>query len=480
MAKSIKRNYIYNLSYQILILLTPLITAPYIARVLGADGVGIVSYAESIVAYFTLFGALGISTYGQREISYVQDDAERRSQVFWNTKTLEWITSGAALIVYALFLSWKGMGGVYWVMALNIVSDLLDVTWLYQGLEEFGQIVLRNTIIRVVNIIWIFTMVRKPGDVVFYAISLAAGTVLTNLSLWFSLPKYVHRIPLKQIHPFTGFKTVIALFIPSIAISVYVVLDKTMLGAITGNAFESGYYQQASAISKMVMSVVTSLGTVMVPRIGFYFQKGETNKVKDLMYQGYQTIWMLGIPLCFGLIIVSRNFIPWFLGPGYEEVPRLLAILAFLILAIGINGMTGAQYLIPTKKENLYTASVISGAVINFTLNSILIPRYAAAGAAAASLAAECGVAIIQLIMVRKELSSAKIFKLSTHYLIAGIAMAIVLLLEDHAFSVGVLQTLAMVLSGMVIYFMVLILEKDDYFLANARTVLMKFHIPVK
>lgn len=147
-------------------------------------------------------------------------------------------------------------------------------------------------------------------------------------------------------------KIIISLFIPTIAIQIYTVLDKTMIGVITQDSFENGYYELAIKISKMVMAVVTALGTVMIPRIGYHFEQGETQRIRSLMYRGYRFVWFLGVPLCLGMIMVCGNFVPWFFGEGYEQVVPLLQILSFLILAIGINNVTGMQYMIPTKRQN--------------------------------------------------------------------------------------------------------------------------------
>ena len=158
--KSIKKNYIFNLSYQILLLITPLITTPYVSRILGADGIGTVSYAESIVSYFVLFATMGITTYGQREISYVQQSVEKRSAVFWNTKILEFVTSGIMLIVYLIFALFQKNALIYIILSCNIIAVFFDISWFFQGLEEFGKIVLRNVIFKFINIAYIFTVVR--------------------------------------------------------------------------------------------------------------------------------------------------------------------------------------------------------------------------------------------------------------------------------------------------------------------------------
>lgn len=469
--KSIRKNYLYNLSYQILLLFTPLITTPYISRVLGADGIGQVSYMESIATYFVLFATMGITTYGQREISYVQDNRYKRSIVFWNSKILEFVTSIIVGITYLILSVNQDNSTLFIIFSMNILAVFADVTWLFQGLEEFGKIVLRNIIFKFVNIIYIFMLVKDASDVGTYAFGLCFFTLISNISLWFYLPKYVDRIHLCKLNPFKELRTVVSLFIPTIAISIYTVLDKTMIGIITKNSFENGYYEQALKIAKMVLTVVTSLGTVMIPRIGFYFEKDENDEVKRLMYRGYRFVWFLGIPLCFGLIMVSSNFVPWFYGYGYDKVSALLKVLSFLILAIGINNVTGMQYLIPTKRQNLFTFTVIIGACVNFAMNYILIGYFQSIGAAIASVTAEAVIAIIQLVIVRNEISPFRVLKEGINYFIAGLFMVVALYFVGKMFAPAIVSTVILIFIGVVVYFSILITMKDEFLLSNIKKV---------
>lgn len=475
--KSIKKNYIFNTFYQILTMITPLITTPYVSRVLGADGVGTISYVESIVSYFALFAAMGISTYGQREISYVQDSLEKRSIVFWNTKIFTCITTGIIIILYVFFAYTSPQAVLYYIMIFNLLSIMFDVTWFFQGLEEFGKIVLRNLIFKVISIVYIFIFVKSADDILLYAFGNTFFTFISNLTLWGYLPKYVCKIEKKNIQPFKDFKVILALFVPTIAIQVYTVLDKTMIGIITNNAYENGYYEQALKISRMALMLVASLGTVMIPRIGYHYQNNNVEEVKRLMYRGYRFVWLLGIPLCFGLIMVSSNFVPWFFGEGYDKVIVLLQILSCLILAIGINNVTGIQYLIPTKRENIFSLTVIVGACFNFGLNIILIPRIQSMGAAIATVAAETLIAIVQIFIVRKELRPSRIIGESINYFIAGVVMVVLLYFEGKYLVPSFINTMIMIISGAICYFLCLFIMRDEFMVSNIRVVLQKLKI---
>lgn len=473
--KSIKKNYIYNVAYQILTVITPLITAPYLSRVLGPDGVGTISFAESIVSYFTLFATLGITSFGQREISYVQDDVQKRSVVFWNTKILGFCTSGIALLIYFAFSVMQGENSpIYLILSLNIVAVFFDITWFFQGVEEFGKIVLRNTIIKVANIAFIFILVKDKTDILTYVIGISSFTALGNISLWSYLPKYISRIKFSELRPFKTIKVVLSLFLPTIAVQIYTVLDKTMIGVITESSFENGYYEQAVKISRMLLSIVTALGPVVVPRIGYLFERKEYPEIQRIIYRSYRFAWFLGLPMCIGLMITADNFVPWFFGTGYERVIPLLRILSLLIIVIGINNVISVQYLVPTKRQNLLTMTLVIGAVTNFCLNAVLIRFFASIGAAIASVIAESVIAIVQLILMRKEISPIRVLKEGTLYYIASAVMTAVLIPMHRLLSPSPIHTLMLVIIGATVYFGTLLIEKDEFVITNLNSIMLK------
>ena len=474
MAKSIKRNYIYNLSYQILLMITPLLTTPYLSRILGPDGIGKVSFANSVVAYFSLFAVFGITLYGQRQISYVQNDKTQRSHVFWEIKIFEVASSLIVLIIYLLFSFSQADRLLYLVLAFNIAAITFDITWFFQGMEEFGKIVFRNFILKIFNIAFIFTFITSHEDFVLYAFGLAFFTFIGNVSLWVYLPNYVGKPNFKSIKVLQNIKIILSLFIPTIAIQIYTVMDKTMIGLITKDVFENGYYEQSITVTRMALMFVTSLGAVMIPRIGYHFGKGEMITVQTYMYRGFQFVWFLGIPLCFGLIGIASNFVPWFFGPSFLKVVPLLSILSFLILAIGINNVTGMQYLIPTGRQNTFTITVLIGAGVNFLLNCWLIYYYKSIGAAIASVIAETVITLVQLYIVRKELSVRNIFFSCRHYLFSGSVMFLLLQYLGKMLSPSIIHTFSMIICGTVTYVTCLLIMKDDFLIENSTKLLGK------
>ena len=466
--QSIKKNYIFNVAYQILVILTPLITAPYLSRVLQPDGIGTVSFAESVVSYFSLVAVMGISTYGQREISYVQNDIEKRSEVFWNTKILGFCTSGITIVLYIVFaFQQRSNSIIYLILTLNLLSVFFDITWFFQGMEDFVKTVIRNAVFKIAQIIYIFVFIKSREDITLYVFGLGLFSTFGNISLWAYLPQYIKRPSFSKLKPFKDIKAVLSLFVPAVATQIYNVLDKTMIGLITGNSAENGYYEQAMKISRMMLAIITALGTVMVPRIGYLFQNNKKDEIHSFMYRGFRFVWFLGVPMCLGIIATAGNFVPWFFGSGYRKVIPLLKILSLLILIIGFSNVVGSQYLIPTKRQNQFTISVMAGALVNVCLNMPMIYFFQSIGAAIASVAAESAVTLTMLFFVRKELSVRQVIKEGRNYFISGAVMAAALLPLPRLLSPSFMHTLAMIILGAGIYFVVLLIERDDFFISN-------------
>ena len=466
MGKSIKRNYVYNTVYNVLIVFTPLITAPYLSRVLQADGIGIVSFVGSIVAYFSLFSDLGTGSYGRREVSYVRDDMEKLNIIFWETQILRVIHTLIALTVYLVLVCFyaKSYRIIFFIYAIYIVNLACDVTWFLGGLEEFGKIVFRNIIIRIIDIAFLFIFVKSKSDLPIYAFGYAFFSIAGSLVMWKYLPAYIRKPKLKSLHPYRNIKTILSLFAPSIAIQVYTVLDKTMIGIFTEGTFENGYYEQALRISRIVLALVTSLAGVMTPRIGYLFGQNDKEHIRFYMYKSYQFVLFLGIALCFGLIGISDNLVPWFFGPGYDKVAGLLKISSFIIIVIGF-GTTNGQYLVPTKRQHLFTYSVITGAVVNFSMNIVLIRMYQSYGAIVASVVAEIAVTSVQFYVVRKELSVYRVIISGINYYIAGGIMLAVLLFMNTKFTPSPVHTFTMIFTGAAVYVLLLLILRDKFFL---------------
>lgn len=460
--KSLIKNYIYNLTYQILVLIIPLITTPYLSRVLGAENIGIYSYTLSIATYFVLFGSLGVAMYGQREIAYVQEKEYERSKVFWEILIMRFITMGISLLIFYITFASKGQYEIYYkILILELVANILDISWFFQGLEEFKKTVTRNMIVKIISVISIFLFVKNADDLIIYFIIYVLSNLLGNLSLWFYLPKYIKKISLKELNVIKHIKPTISLFIPQIAVQVYTVLDKTMIGYILNDMTEVGNYEQSQKIIKVALTIVTSLGTVVAPRIANTIANNKKEEVEKYLANSFQFVWFLGIPITFGIMAISNKFVPWFLGEGFEKSKILLIVGAPLIMAIGLNNVSGMQYLIPTKQQNIFTKSVIIGAIINFGINSIFIPIFKSTGAIVASVIAETTILIVQLIYIRKEIPLSIVYKNCPKYIVSGLIMFGITVLAGNFLKASLVTTIIQIIIGAISYFLTLIILKD-------------------
>lgn len=463
MDKKVIKNYLYNLGYQVLIILLPLVTTPYVSRVLGAKGIGTYGYTNSITQYFILFGCIGLNLYGQREIAYYQNDIQKRSKVFFELLLLRIITVSISIILYYFtFCQNPTYGYIFSIQIIDVVASMFDISWLYQGMEDFKKIVLRNTLVKICGLIIIFMFVKSSADLPIYVLSYSATLLLGNLSMWMYLPKFVKKVSLKYLNIQKHLRPTIVLFLPQIATSIYTMLDKTMIGALTNNTAEVGYYEQSQKIIRMAMTIATSLGTVMLPRVANLFKEGKLDEVKESMYISFQFISFLTFPLCFGLIGISKGFVPWFFGEGYGKVVYNLMVISPIIIIIGYSNVIGTQFLLPTGRQKEYTLSVCTGTVVNLCCNFLLIPMLLSYGAAIATVIAELSVTLVQVIATRRTFSYKHIFKLVYKYIVAAFLMLVVLLFLSNIMPVGILYTVIQMTAGCFVYFIVLIVLKDS------------------
>lgn len=445
-----------------LVIIAPLITAPYVARVLGVTGTSIANYVYSIVTYFVLFGTVGSTLFGQREIAYYQDDPVKRTSVFKEILVFRIITVAISTVIYFFTVTTGNYSVVSKLFMIELIATAFDISWFFQGMEDFKKIVIRNFIVKLIGIALIFLLVKSENDVNKYVLCLTLPTLVGNISLWAYLPKYLTKSTFSWKSLVGYIKPLLLLFIPQIAMEVYTVLDKTMLGALSVNIDSVGYYTYSQHIVKAILQLITSLGVVMLPAMANAVAKKDTEKISSMMKNSFRFVFVLGVPMMFGIAAVANNLVDWFYGEGYEPVGPLIMVISPIILLIGLSTVTGRQYLLPTKKQGMFTVSVSVGAAINFILNFLLIPKYNAIGASIATVIAEFFVSFTQLFFVRKELPLKKYFKENVKYILFGVLMF------AGAYSIGLfckgfLGTILQISIGVVIYAGLLLLSKDAF-----------------
>ena len=474
MNKTIAKNVIYNVIYQAVTLLMPIITVPYVSRVLGKEGIGIYGYTNSIVQYFIILGSLGLSLYANREIAYKRDNKKDMSNTFWSLFILNFITVGIALIVYTLIFCINNENAViYRIQILNIVAVMIDISWLYMGIEDFKKTVTRNLIVKIIGVSCVFLFVKSYDDLNLYITIYSLMTLLGNVVMWGYLPKIVYRINFSELKIFKHLLPTLKLFVPQIAIQVYAILDKTMLGKLADTG-EVGLYDQSQRIVQLVLGLVTSLGLVMLPRMSNTFAKGDNKKISEYLNNSLKGVAYISIPMAFGLASISKEFVPWFFGPGFDEVSYLMVSITPILFLIGMSNVLGMQYLMPTDQTKAFTASVTAGAITNVILNILLIPKYKALGACISTTFSEFNVTLIQYICVRKVIYKKEIFKSIIKYVFASILMFICVRGIGIFMGAKVITTVIQCIVGAGIYVIMLGIFRDETNKAVLKTVLTK------
>jgi O-antigen/teichoic acid export membrane protein len=455
------KNYLYNVGYQLLVLFAPLVTVPYVSRVLGAHGVGINSYTNSWVTFFLLLGQMGIALYGNREIAYNRNNKEARSRIFWEIEVLQFMTIMFAYILFVIFLYFfaHGYREFFLIQSLLIIAGGLDVSWYFMGMEDFKKTVLRNMIIKVLSIALIFTLVKTPDDLDIYILLLAMSQVVGNLTLWPYLKSSLQFIKIKTLKPSKHFYPSLLLFIPTITSQVYLVVNRIMLGRLA-DTVAVGQFDYADKIVKIVLAVVTATGSVMLPHIANKFANGDVRGIRQSLYNSFDFVTSMAVPMMFGLAAVSNKFAPWFLGSDFGATGKIIFIETPIIVFIAWSNVSGTQYLMPVNRVKEFTASVTIGAVVNVILNIFLIEAYGANGAALATTVSEFVVAATQIYFIRTTIRRRELFKNLWKYFLSGAIMSIVVYRFSSIMNMSIQNLVLQVIVGAMIYVAGLILTK--------------------
>ncbi|MBR2240737.1 MAG: flippase [Clostridia bacterium] len=468
---SIKTNLIYNMIYQVLMLLIPLITTPYISRVIGANGVGIYSYHNSIALYFSYFAMLGILNYGNRTIAKVRDDEDEKNKKFTSIYILQILTTIfilALYIIYSMFFV-NTDRTVSIIMTLYVSASLFDVSWLFFGLEEFKITSIRQIIIRIVTLILIFVFINQGTDLNKYVLIMSASNLFSALSLWLLTWK---RVKLKRVS-FNDvkkhFMPCLVLFIPIIATSIYRQMDKIMVGMFC-NMTEVGYYESAEKLITISLGIVAAFSAVIMPKISNLIENKKDKEAKDLFNISMKFAMFIGIAIAFGISSISNEFVPLFFGDGYTPSILLSIVLSISVPFISWACIVRTLYLIPHEKDKIYVKSIVLGAILNVVCNLIFIPRIGTMGAVVGTLVAESSVAIYQTIKSKKYLEIKKYIKDDVVFMLSGIIMSVAVRFIAKIFNDGTVKTLIIeILVGAIVYCLLtgiyFIINKDESFL---------------
>ena len=462
---SIKKNFMYNILYQMVSALVPIILTPYIARVLTANGVGINSYVTANVTYFQLFSFLGIAGYGQREIAIARNDKQQVSRIFWELQVFHFLCGAIVLIVYFAFVGIVPSEDirVYYILnSIIIVASILDISWLYQGFECFQSIAKKNVIAKGSIVFFSILLVKSEVDLWKYIVINALGLLFSSVFLWREIYQYV--LPLSQtkdLHIFRHTRPVLVFFIPTIAASVYSILDKSVINIVTHSNLENGYYENAYKILTILNVAVQNLSTVMAPRMSSIYGSGDDRKMKQYLNSALDGMLFLAMPLAFGMASIVPNFVPFFLGDGWGPVVPLLYVFMPLVVVLGFSVYLDGMYLVPSGRR-LESAKIICiGAVLNLVLNFVMVTYRGALGAAIATLITESVIAGLMVVLAWKIIDKKRILKSGSKYGLFGLAVFICSRGIARVFN-GRYTLFLQVAVGCIVYLLLLLITKDS------------------
>lgn len=466
---TVQKNFLYNVVYQILVVLLPLITAPYISRTLGATAVGIYSYTNSVAYYFLMAAMLGISNHGNRSVAAARDDQKKLNHVFSSIFSLQFLTFTVAIVGYVIYilLFCKDNKLIAALQIFYVLSGLFDVSWLFFGLEKFKLTVTRNVLIKLGTVLCMFIFVHTPDDLWKYTLIMSVGTLFSQIYLWAYVNKYVkfEKVRVKDI--FENLKPVLILFVPVLAYSIYKVMDKIMLGNMSTYA-EVGYYQNAEKIVNIPMGTITALGTVMLPRMSNIVAKGDSEKTEQYIRISIKLVTILCSAIAFGLMGISEVLAPVYLGEDFSACSSVIKLLSITVFFIAWANVVRTQYLIPCHYDRVYIFSTAVGALLNLLINYMLIPKLQSNGAAIGTIVAEFSVMFVQMFAVRKTLPVWKYIVQYTLVMFIGILMMFVVQNVGLIMGNTVLTLIVQVGVGGVIFCSLLLLyfviSKDELY----------------
>lgn len=465
--KSLKRNAFFNVLKTFMAIVFPLITFPYASRILLPEGLGKVTFANSIISYFAMIASLGIASYGIREGAKRRNDKKAFSQFFAEIFTINMIST--LISYFLLFLSINFIPKFYdyklllIVCSSSILFTTIGVDWMLSSLEEYGFIALRSIVFQIISLILLFLLVRAKDDYIKYALISVISNVGANVCNLFHLRKFISFKNLCKLQIKQHLKPVFIFFGTSIAISVFTMLDTVMLGFLSTDA-EVGYYSAAIKIVHIIRDLFPAIFTVMYPRMSIMQSNSETEKFKNLISSTLCLIMGLSFPIISGLFILAKPILLILAGNSYiPAISTMYSIIPMIFLS-ATSGFLGGNVLNSTGKEKIYLLCVITGAVTDFVLNLLLIPKYASLGAGIATFFTEFSLFVLYIVLNRNFVFSKKTIKSFFNYALSTLIMTTICWPVSKLFDTPILKLIITTICGIIAYFIILLILKDNLF----------------
>ena len=463
MKKNLQSNFKIAILNQIFAMLIPLLTTPYISRVLGSVGVGINAYLFSIVSLFSLFTILSIPLYGVRQIAKCQNKDEK-SKTFLSIYAFQFVMALVGLCAFVIFIVFFNQHQILLLIFIfHLLASMFDVTWFFNGTEQIGKIAIRNFIIKIITVSSIFLFVRNEGSLPVFILINVMTTLVGQVVMWVPLRKEIDFKKIRANDVKIHIRPILILFVPHIATQIYILLNRIVLGSVSGEA-QVGFYQQANMITEMILGILTSLSVVLLPRVTSEFSQGRVDNFKKIIREMLHLVLIISIPMTFGLIAISSNFVHWFFGDEFAPVVPLLVIIAPKIVFINIASILGIQILIATDQQMKYLVSVSIAAIASLIINAVLVSSYAAIATALALMLAEAIGVVIQVVYTKKYIGFGFFIKCLVKYTLIGSVMFVSILAATNFLTLSNLfLTLVQIAIGLTVYGLILVFVKDEF-----------------
>lgn len=444
-----KTNFLFQMFYQIITLVIPLIIAPYLTRTLGDNSLGIYTYTFSIMSCFMAIARLGIDKYGQRVIAATRDDLEQLRITFWSLYVVHAFFTVFALLVYFLFLHFivERYYIVYLIQGLALLGVIFDITWFFYGIENFKFVVIENLCVKTLELVLIFAFVKNQSDLNIYVFIMSLSICIGYMVV---LPFVIKRIKPIKITWFDikqHIKPLLILFFAVLATTAYQMIDKTLLGLLSTTA-NVAYYEYANKIVNVPVNLVYVTGTVLMPRACAYAAKKDViNQIKYIDYS-LNFVCFLGFGAIFGFLSISKLFTLIYYGADFINCGSVMMALCPVIIFLGIENIVRTQYMIPNKMDKEFTICIVLTAVVNLIVSLILIPIIGTFGAVVGTIIAEFVCTIIQIYLCRSIIKIKKIIKTSIPYILSGIIMYLIIFLIKYKCNNSIWDLIIQILVG--------------------------------
>ncbi len=442
---SLKKNFVMNSLYTVSNFLFPLITFPYVSRVLGPEGCGKVSFATSLISYFAIIAQLGIPSYGIRVCAKVRDNREELTRTAHELLMINGIMCVISYLAFfiALFTvpKLREERTLYVIISSTILLGSLGMEWLYQALEQYTYITVRSLIMKVVALGALFLLVRQEKDYVAYGAASILAASASNVFNLFNAHKYIGFRSVGGYNLKRHLKPVLIFFAMACATTLYTYVDEVMLGFMTTDK-DVGYYHAATRIKKILVGIITSLGAVLLPRASYYVEQGRMEEFRRLTAKAMHFVFLIACPFAVYFFLYARQGVNLISGPEFAQAVVPMQILMPTLLLIGMTNVMGIQILVPTGREKIVLYSELAGAAVDIVLNALLIPSLKSSGAAIGTLAAEMAVLAVQYAALRKE-AGALFREIGYWKILAGLAVGLALSCWTLFMNWGAFATLA-------------------------------------